>query len=89
MTNNLKELGMFQSVAGEYEAYHARRAEASKCPVTGMAAAFKPSDGDYLQNPYLFFDKARAAEPVFYSPEEDYWVVMGYEDIIEVYDDII
>ncbi|MGB0384188.1 MAG: hypothetical protein ACPGWR_05120 [Ardenticatenaceae bacterium] len=70
MTDNLKELGMFHSVAGEYEAYHARRAEASKCPITGMGAEFKPSDADYLQNPYVFFDKARPTEPVFYSPKK-------------------
>ena len=68
MTNNLKELGMFQNIEGEYEAYQARRAEMSKCPISGMAAEFKPSDADYLQNPYLFFEKARPIEPVFYSP---------------------
>ncbi|MEM7112039.1 MAG: cytochrome P450 [Chloroflexota bacterium] len=87
MTENLKELGMFQSVEGEYEAYHARRAEASKCPITGMAAEFKPSESEYLQNPYRFFDKARAAEPIFYSPEEDYWIVMRYEDMLEIFKD--
>lgn len=87
MSDNLKAFGMFQSVPGEYEAYQARRAAASQCPVTGMAAEFKPFDADYLQNPYLFFDKARATEPVFYSPEEDYWVVMKYEDIIKVFKD--
>jgi len=87
MTKNLKDLGMFQSVAGEYEAYAERRAEAGKCPMTGMAAEFKPFDADYLQNPYLFFDKARPTEPVFYSPQEDYWVVMGYEDIIQIFKD--
>jgi len=87
MTNNLKKLGMFQGVAGEYEAYQARRAEASRCPMTGMAAEFKPFTDDYLQNPYLFFDKARATEPVFYSPQEDYWVVMRYEEMLQVFKD--
>ena len=55
MSDNLKSLGMFQSVAGDYEAYQQRRADAAKCPMTGMAGEFKPSTGDYLQNPYLFF----------------------------------
>ncbi len=87
MSDNLKELGMFQSVAGDYEAYQARRAEASQCPVTGMGAEFKPSSAEYLQNPYLFFDKARSTESVFYSPEEDAWVVMKYEDMLHVFKD--
>lgn len=87
MNDNLKQLGMFQNVAGEYEAYQARRTEAGQCPMSGMAAEFKPSGTDYLQNPYVFFDKARPAEPVFYSPQEDYWVVMQYDDIIEVFKD--
>ena len=87
MTGKLKELGMFQNVAGEYEAYQARRAGAGSCPMSGVAAAFKPSEADYLQNPYHFFDKARPAAPVFYSPAEDYWVVARYEDIIEIFKD--
>ena len=89
MTDNLKELGMFQSVAGEYEAYLERqKANAQgKCPVTGMAAEFQPWEDDYLANPYLFFDKARSAEPVFFSPEQNCYVVMKYEDIVEVFKD--
>ncbi|MEM7334101.1 MAG: cytochrome P450 [Chloroflexota bacterium] len=89
MNKNLNELGMFQNVEGEYEAYHARRAEISKCPMSGMAAEFKPSSANYLQNPYKFFEKARPTEPVFYSPEEDCWLVMGYKNIIEVFKDPI
>ncbi|MEM7533993.1 MAG: cytochrome P450 [Chloroflexota bacterium] len=88
MSSNLKELGMFQNAPGEYEAYQARRVEMGKCPMSGMAAEFKPSTADYLQNPYVFFDKARPAEPVFYSPQEDYWIVMRYEDMIEVFKDV-
>ncbi|MEM7345946.1 MAG: cytochrome P450, partial [Chloroflexota bacterium] len=40
-----------------------------------------------VQNPYLFFERARQEEPVFYSTEMDYWVVMNYEDIISVFKD--
>lgn len=87
MSDKFKELGMFQNVEGEYEAYQARRAEIKGCPMSGMAAEFKPSESVYLQNPYRFFDKARPVEPVFYSPQEDYWVVMRYQDIIEVFKD--
>lgn len=87
MIEKLDEMGMFQNVEGEYEAYLARRAEASQCPVHGMGAEFKPSDADYLDNPYRFFDKARPAEPVFYSPQEDCYVVMRYEDIVGIFKD--
>ena len=88
MSDNLKELGMFQSVEGEYDAYLERREEAAKCPITGIAAEFEPSGANYLQNPYLFFDKARPAEPVFYSPQEDYWVNRK-TDIIEIVPGVI
>ena len=87
MTTELKELGMFQSVSGDYEAYHARRAEVDKCPMSGMAGEFKPLSEEYLQNPYLFFDKARSAEPIFYSPKEDYYIVMRYEDMQQIFKD--
>lgn len=87
MSTNLKELGMFQSVPGEYEAYHKRIEEASKCPITGMGGEYKPFDEDYLQDPYVFFEKARAQEPIFYSPEEDYWVVMKYDDMVDIFKD--
>lgn len=85
---NLDELGMFQSVKGDYEAYLARKEEVAKCPITGMGGEFKPQSEEYLQNPYRFFDKARVQEPVFYSPEEDAYVLMNYDDIVMVFKDV-
>jgi cytochrome P450 len=76
-----KQYGMFQSDPGT-------RKPPSEMPAASKTAeAFRPFSEDYLQNPYLFFDKARESEPVFYSPEMDYWVVLKYEHIAEVYRD--
>jgi cytochrome P450 len=79
-----KNYGMFQSDPGD-EAASTDRMELP--PASETAESFKPFSGDYLQNPYLFFDKARESEPVFYSPEMDYWVVLKYDDIATVYRD--
>lgn len=57
------------------------------CPVSDFARRFDPLSDDYLQDPYSVFDEARRAEPVFYSPTLDYWVVSGYEDIREIFRD--
>lgn len=78
-------LGMFQSVPGEYDAYLEQQRNIA--PAEGMAAEFAPFSEAYLQNPYLFFEQARAKEPVFYSPEIDCWVVMKYDDIQGVFRD--
>ena len=40
MSDKIEGLGMFQSVPGEYEAYN--RAAEGGCPVSGLAAEFKP-----------------------------------------------
>ncbi|MEM7799483.1 MAG: cytochrome P450 [Chloroflexota bacterium] len=58
-----------------------RQSEASACPVTGMGAEFKPFQSPYLDDPYPFLARARVAEPVFYSPEIDHWIVTHYEDV--------
>lgn len=60
---------------------------AQRCPVTQFAADFNPFDEDYLQDPYSVFTRARREEPVFYSPEIDYWVVSRYEDILAIFRD--
>jgi cytochrome P450 len=46
-----------------------------------LAARFDPFQDPYLADPYPFFAQARAATPVFYSPDLDYWVVARYHDI--------
>jgi cytochrome P450 len=46
-----------------------------------LAARFDPFHDPYLADPYPFFAQARAATPVFYSPDLGYWVVTRYHDI--------
>lgn len=65
----------------------ARKGNASQCPVTGMGREFNPFTGPYLADPYLFWQRARQTEPVFYSSELDYWVVTRYEDIKAIFAD--
>lgn len=59
----------------------------NSCPASKLASEFQPFSLPYLQNPYLFFDKARNTEPVFFSPEYNYWVVTKYNDISAVFRD--
>ena len=40
-----------------------------------LADRFDPFHDPYLADPYPFFAEARAATPVFYSPDLDYCVV--------------
>jgi hypothetical protein len=47
----------------------------------GLAGRFDPFHDPYLADPYPFFAGARAATPVFYSPDLDYWVVTRYHDV--------
>jgi hypothetical protein len=44
------------------------------------AEHFDPFHDPSLADPYPFFAEARAATPVFYSPDLDYWVVTRYHD---------
>ncbi|HEX4252501.1 MAG TPA: cytochrome P450 [Pseudonocardia sp.] len=58
-----------------------------RCPVSGIAAEFNPFRNPYLADPYEFLARARAEEPVFYSPELDYYVVTRFQDIRSVFRD--
>src|ERR1700722_15585985 len=51
----------------------------------GLAERFVPFHDPYLADPYPFFAEARAATPVFYSPDFDYWVVTRYHDIRRIF----
>ena len=62
-------------------------ASANSCPVTGIGREFNPFVEPYLAEPYSFWLRARKEEPVFYSPELDYWVVTRYEDIKAIFAD--
>ena len=50
-----------------------------------LASRFDPFRDPYLADPYLFFAEARAASPVFYSPELNYWIVTRYVDVRHVF----
>jgi cytochrome P450 len=56
--------------------------------VTGLGAEFDPFRPPYLDDPYEFFARARAREPVFFSPEIDHWVVSRYDDVKRVLRDV-
>ena len=50
-----------------------------------LAGQFDPFHDPYLAGPYPFFAQARAATPVFYSPDLDHWVVTRYHDIRHIF----
>jgi cytochrome P450 len=64
-----------------------QRSKAVQCPATGLGREFDPFVEPYLGDPYAFWIRARASEPVFYSPELDYWVITRYEDIKAIFAD--
>ena len=67
---------------------HPERAEMSETGPSDaqrFAERFDPFHDPYLADPYPFFAEARAATPVFYSPDLDYWVVTRYRDIEQIF----
>jgi cytochrome P450 len=50
---------------------------------TSLGESFDPL-GTHLQDPYPFYEQARAEEPVFWSPRMNAWVVTRYEDAFNV-----
>ncbi len=54
------------------------------CPHSRLAEEFNPWDSAYIDDPYPFFVRARREQPVFYSPDEDLWVISRYDDISAV-----
>jgi hypothetical protein len=61
--------------------------ESGRCPVSAIGAEFNPFVDPYLADPYPFWLRARRSEPIFYSPELDYWVVTRYDDIKAIFAD--
>ena len=53
----------------------------NRCPYSITAENFDPFSADYLADPYPQLRELREREPVFFSPELDYWVVTRYEDV--------
>ncbi|HEY2386707.1 MAG TPA: cytochrome P450 [Candidatus Binatia bacterium] len=61
--------------------------ESGRCPVSAVGGEFNPFVDPYLADPYPFWRTARRTEPVFYSPELDYWVVTCFDDIKAIFAD--
>ena len=57
------------------------------CTATGQA--FDPFSPEYVLDPYPTLVKARAADPVFYAPAIDSWVVTRYATVRDVLRDSV
>src|SRR4051795_11259774 len=53
-------------------------------PAPGVAGEVDPFD---IANPFDFYARVRAEEPVFFSEELGYWVVTRYEDVYAIFKD--
>ena len=53
------------------------------CPVSKIAKDFDALD---LADPFPFYRRARAEEPVFHDPNTNYWVVSRYDDVKAVFE---
>ena len=58
-------------------------APAPSCPVSHIAKDFDALD---LAEPFAFYARARAQEPVFYDPATDYYVISRYDDVKGVFE---
>ncbi|MCY4061983.1 MAG: cytochrome P450 [Chloroflexi bacterium] len=56
----------------------------SACPHHDPSATFDPLD---LSDPFPLLAQARRKQPVFYSPDIDYWVITRYSDIKTIFRD--
>ena len=50
-----------------------------------LGERFDPFRDPYLAEPHAFLAEARAATPVFYSPDLDYWLVTRHHDIEQTF----
>jgi len=55
-----------------------------ECPAHGVSSQFDPFD---IADPFEFYARVRAEQPVFFSEELGYWVVSRYEDILPIFKD--
>jgi cytochrome P450 len=63
----------------------ARLERPSVCPASKIVLGFTPFNPPFLDEPYELLSAALREEPVFYSPEIDYWVVTRYDDVREIF----
>ena len=59
----------------------------SLCPHAAKAAAFDPFQHDYMANPAETLRWSREEQPLFYSPQLDYWVVTRYDSVRRIFRD--
>lgn len=52
-----------------------------------LGTVYAPFSAEHVANPYPFYAKARAEEPVFFSEELGFWVVSRYADVAAVLKD--
>jgi len=74
---------MFQSSPKEFGG--AEFFEKSESPISKIVSEFEPFGEAYIRNPYDFYKRARKEEPIFYDPKSDYWVVLNYSNIVEIF----
>jgi len=53
----------------------------------GLGEQYDPFGAAHTADPHAFYDRARAAEPVFFSPALEAWVVTRHEDVLAVLKD--
>jgi cytochrome P450 len=58
------------------------QAAATGCPFTGRGAGYQAFEHEGMHE---FLAQMRQEEPVFYSPEIDYWVVTRRDDVLSVF----
>ena len=56
----------------------------TSCPHHNLSTSFDPLD---LSDPFPLLAQARRQQPVFYSPDIDYWVITRYHDIKSIFRD--
>ncbi|HEX8869696.1 MAG TPA: hypothetical protein VF821_28815, partial [Lentzea sp.] len=52
-----------------------------------IGRVYAPFSDEHVANPYPFYARARAEEPVFFSEELGFWVVSRYDDVVAVLKD--
>ena len=42
------------------------------------------NSAEFLRNPYPVYDQLRMHDPIFWSSENDYWILTRYADIVRI-----
>lgn len=82
----MEQVKLEDGAAAQFDVKRTARG-AAQCPVSQLAAQFTPFEGAFLADPYPFYAQVLKDEPVFYSPDIDYWVVSRYDDVKAIFQD--